>query len=1155
MAGNDLSVRVDAQVGNLDAIATGLRNLIENPPDDVSELFRIAGSIPLPDLPVVGDLTAKFGELQGALPGDLSGLLSGVLSALERIETDFGGAIGTQLSTALLAIERIHALTRVDLRCLPAGSGAGAPGGGAGGGASGGGAGAGGEGEAGEGEAGGGASEESGGEEAASEEAGTAVTVERANALLDEIEQPAGAQSVLRWMHRGTGVGRTNPLVPAVIPVFDDIRDPVDTLITWDAMTPAELGASLSSSLEDTALFVRSGIDSTLEPLAADVNALVAAVPMEDLERIATDLAARLNAVRAAVTAGDLTGMGTVATQIHTLLDEYDALRPTLPASLAADAVALQLRLHGLADELHDAFCHVLSVLRPGGAVLLNLPQDLEATMLVELGQWFRGVTDWLEDVLRALDLEALQTPIAELADGARSIAQALDEALAAVVVQVQALFSQVETLLDSIDSAALANEVEAAVNQFRDQVVQTITQAVAPARSAIEQAVSALDGAADAFDPEDIVSALTDAVNSVAGVLQDPEVTGALGQIQSAVDSVAQQIEALSFAPVTDQVIGVIGELTAALESIDPAELPAPAAAALSAAVTILPPDLAPVTEPIIVDFDGVIEAGPVVLVARIKQEPARLLEHVTQFEPARLIGDPLNAPFESLIRELEAFRPSELLRPLDDALAEFRQTLLRSASPSIALAPLDAPFAEVTAALGRLDPQQLTQPIEDALSETIDRLMSVLPVQDLFDTIDAVLNAVRRALNTSDGVVALLRRVHGIVEALGTAEADLQSWIDEVLDKIEQVPDAAALNTGVVALRDAVDAIRGTARLARFDSLTATSRASLDAADGTNRLSAVITAYNGISRPALEAMPDSAARTALLAALDRVNPLDPNWGAPWKALGDVRAGVVTARSNLEASATDWDERFLPAGGTLLSLRRDSATPADLRQAAQAFLDAQLVQPVAAVAGFLEPVRAFFDALLTALEDLLTRVRASADALLLGPDSVSGLRDALGEIVTQITDLNLDFLEQSLGSLFATVRGKLDAISPASLAAPLDAAFASALDTLDIDLILPEAQLDALNVTYDAIVTKLRALAPGELVIAAVQPVWDETVLPLLASFDLSPVFDAVIEKLRALDVELRAELLRVNGAYQELLAAVPAAGASVSVSAEVSL
>jgi hypothetical protein len=244
---------------------------------------------------------------------------------------------------------------------------------------------------------------------------------------------------------------------------------------------------------------------------------------MEDLERIATDLAARLNAVGAAVTAGNLTGMGTVATQIHTLLDEYDALRPTLPASLAADGVALQLRLNGLADDLHDAFCHVLSVLRPGGAVLLNLPQDLEATMLVELGQWFRGVTDWLEDVLRALDLEALQTPIAELANGARSIAQALDGALAAVVVEVQALFSQVETLLDSIDSAALANEVEAAVNQFRDQVVQTITQAVAPARGAIEQAVSALDAAADAFDPEDIVSALTDAVNSVAGVLQDP--------------------------------------------------------------------------------------------------------------------------------------------------------------------------------------------------------------------------------------------------------------------------------------------------------------------------------------------------------------------------------------------------------------------------------------------------------------------------------------------------------------------------------------------------------------------------------------------------------------------------------------------------------
>jgi hypothetical protein len=128
-------------------------------------------------------------------------------------------------------------------------------------------------------------------------------------------------------------------------------------------------------------------------------------------------------------------------------------------------------------------------------------------------------------------------------------------------------------------------------------------------------------------------------------------------------------------------------------------------------------------------------------------------------------------------------------------------------------------------------------------------------------------------------------------------------------------------------------------------------------------------------------------------------------------------------------------------------------------------------------------------------------------------------------------------------------VRAKLDAVSPGTLAKPLDAAFAAILDTIAIDLILPPAQLAALDAAYDQFVAKLRALNPGELVINAVQPIWDETVLPLLASFDLTVIFDAVIARLGELDVDLRAELERVNKEYKELLAAVPAGDLSVSV------
>ena len=79
--------------------------------------------------------------------------------------------------------------------------------------------------------------------------------------------------------------------------------------------------------------------------------------------------------------------------------------------------------------------------------------------------------------------------------------------------------------------------------------------------------------------------------------------------------------------------------------------------------------------------------------------------------------------------------------------------------------------------------------------------------------------------------------------------------------------------------------------------------------------------------------------------------------------------------------------------------------------------------------------------------------------------------------------------------------------------------------------------------------IDKLRALDPGDLVEDALQPIWDETVLPLLDAFDLTPVFAALIDFLESLKGELSGGLDQVNTAYQSLIALRPAGGASVSV------
>ena len=79
--------------------------------------------------------------------------------------------------------------------------------------------------------------------------------------------------------------------------------------------------------------------------------------------------------------------------------------------------------------------------------------------------------------------------------------------------------------------------------------------------------------------------------------------------------------------------------------------------------------------------------------------------------------------------------------------------------------------------------------------------------------------------------------------------------------------------------------------------------------------------------------------------------------------------------------------------------------------------------------------------------------------------------------------------------------------------------------------------------------IDKLRGLDPGDLGEDALQPIWDDTVLPLLDAFDLTPVFAALIEFLESLQGELSGGLDQVNTAYQSLIALRPGGGASGSI------
>jgi hypothetical protein len=77
----------------------------------------------------------------------------------------------------------------------------------------------------------------------------------------------------------------------------------------------------------------------------------------------------------------------------------------------------------------------------------------------------------------------------------------------------------------------------------------------------------------------------------------------------------------------------------------------------------------------------------------------------------------------------------------------------------------------------------------------------------------------------------------------------------------------------------------------------------------------------------------------------------------------------------------------------------------------------------------------------------------------------------------------------------------------------------------------------------------KIGALEPQKVLTDVVQPLYDNTLIPLLDTFDLTPPLTALVEKLGALEDELRQGIQQVNAAYQAFQRSASAVNDSASV------
>ena len=1139
LAGTNITVSVDAQVGSLGAIGATLADLAAHPPSAIGDFGTALAELPMPGLDTDTDLLASLGSIQDALPTDIASVTGELTAGLGTL----GGTLDeltALLAGAIEAIAAVAKLADIDLRCAPpatdgtgASSGAGPS------------AGAGGSGNGGPPPPSGGGG--AGGATATATPPSpvtptTTAPLDGMKSTFDELPADLDVAKFLELLNDWLSVRKS--FMPAILPVFDEVRDPLATLTAWKAMSQVDVATNLGETIAAAAALIESRLDGAFSPLAVDLAGVAPQFNAADLATTADGIVQCLEQLAAAVDEGDISATIGTITALNGFLDDLDAARAAFSADVTPKLPALLEELGDIDGRLEDALVLLVSALAP--APMLGFVEPLSQLVLqnaaqnpiTEFQESLGGVIALLQNVTAALDLSAVKAPVQSVADTAHETLDAFDSAVAGVTVSVNDLFSDIESLVDAADTGALVVQLEQALGEFEAQLETQLTSLFAPVRTAIGGALGEIGDAVDGFDLAQIVTTLQDVMTQLQSTLEGA--AAAAQEIADALQQVADQIENVSFTPITDEVVHSIDEVTAALQSIDTSQLTPPLQIALQGALMVLPEELD--TEPIVVEFGAAIDASAAPGLDELRGQPQRLLDAVKAFEPAALVGDALSEPWQQLVEQLDAFQPSALLEPVKQQLNALKDRLKENVDPAKALEPLELPFQTLMSAFDALDPADVVKPLQDAVEAAIAKVLAAVPVDETFDQVDAALGKAQEALAIGESAVTLLERIHEVLSAFEDAPAQTAAWLEDVLAKVDAAGANPSLAPHLTTLSEALDHMRASALTARVDTAVDPVLTSLTAANPHTKLASIVRAKNHVPRALLNAMTATPERTAMQTVLDRFDPLSDEFAAPFESLRDVATALTASKTQTHALLTPaWDDNYTGAHGLLAELRGLTAGP-QIGQSVRDFVEQRFVTPMNAFFAMTEPCATAVDAIANELQVLVADLNDKVGFLVTGPGSLGDIKDTIEALVDRLHHVDLGLLTSSLNELFANVRMKLEALDPATIAAAAATEFDELLAALDLSQALPPADVAELDADYQAIVDKLAQLDPKKLVIEVVQPTYEADVQPLLLAFDLSVVLDALLAKIEGLEGELSAELERVNEAYQEMRAAIPA-------------
>jgi hypothetical protein len=932
------------------------------------------------------------------------------------------------------------------------------------------------------------------------------------------------------------------------LPIFDDLMNLAATVVDLRTKDAAVLKIYVDTTVQNLAGFLKANGLKPLTDVTAQITALAGATDLSKLKTEMNQLTLAMARIGGAVASGDLSASATDITAANGALDTLLPRITKLNTNLFSGQVdTAQRALERLPIDTERYMRRVLQAVEPVAMAQMfkSLGDTLaDAIHLNSPEQLAKDVGDLLAPVMQGLDVVnviPIREPMLVAIDGVNSAADSIDQLLGQVAAQTALLFNQVNQLLASVDTASVVAPIHQAIVDFQNTLQQQASALFGPLHSALADGVSKINDAVSGFKADDIINALKDAIDKLVGVLDSPDVKNAIGTIHQAIDTAVQQIQNISFTPVTGQVIAAIDDVTKILKSIDPHVLSTEVKLALKAAVAILPGDLKPITDPLVSEFDHLIDVGPKPLLVSVKGQPAKLLNQVKAFSPANLIGDQLSKPFQDVIGNLEQFKPSSLLAPVQQALNGIKDQVRQKADPGQLLKPLEDLFNQLLAQFDKLKPEAVIKPLNDQVQAVINQVLAALHVDDVLHAFDDILAPLQNIRDTALAVKGAMEKVVALASGLADPETQIRGWLQPIFDHVDQISDIASLQPSFDKLTASVNLLKANAMRSSLSSVLTPLSSALNNLNPQSSLAALVAAYGSVHPDALAALSPSAQKSDVQVLLGRFNPIAPDFSRPFDGLNHWQQEITRDQKAFENLMTHWDLRFHSPGRPLADFIHSSITSADLKAILKDALENEVVQPLAHLLRIVQTLAAGVQPWVTKVAAVIDTFEHKLDDLLLGPQSLGGLRDAINHLITRLHNINFQFVVTQMNTTFQTVRGKLTAVSPTAIRTLVEKAFNDALNLLDISQLLPKDQLDAIDADYQKIIDNLKKFDPKALIIDVVQPEFEAKIVPLLAAFDITAVLQAALDRLEGLKGELQTELDKTNQSYKDMLNAVP--------------